>query len=170
MHGLSTAVVLLTMATLLDEIGHLTSTTWLKHTLKPCSIRPQHPPGPSYPPPLNPRWWPILNVAASPVFSSNPYQTTQQQVVVSFEEPEERTRRVDGESHATPTHPETGHTQAHSQPDAGSLPGLEEVETDDEPAFNAPMGWADPRLRGGQMLDVRPSHHLPHRLANVHHL
>ncbi len=143
MHGWTTTIVLLTIATFLDDLLHFASSLsseqlTLVHLSQDSCV--------SASPPLGFRWWSVLTAAASPVADSEQgkQQVLHVQDLFGPADDEQVGAHANGESHATWSTPfldDDGETQ----------------EVEDEPlGSNAPMGWADPRLRGGQMLDVRP--------------
>lgn len=133
MHGWTTTIFLLTIATVLDDILHLAHILSSERSLTAHHVHSSSLPLSSF------RWSPCLTVAASPVGGSNQHFMHNTDSISSTEAQEEETDAT-GDAHVSES----------------TFVG----EHDDEPlGSNAPMGWADPRLRGGQMLDVGPSLH-----------
>lgn len=150
MQGLPVTILLLTLATFLDEPLHLagflssgdTSKAHLSQWTRHSNLRP---------PTL--RRWPIVAAAASPVTQSE----SQSQPIISSRERDEADRRPNGDAHVTQTRLAIDVLDLYPQTELQRLLQLEEKELGGGRGSNAPMGWADPRLRGGQMLDVRTS-------------
>ncbi|KIM22419.1 hypothetical protein M408DRAFT_332929 [Serendipita vermifera MAFF 305830] len=143
MHGWSTTLVLLTLATLLDDILNLAHFLAQEKTSVSSSGRFLH--TLSSPPPSF--LWPSrLTAAASPV--GGPDEHNQRPMALydangTREGAADKVERI-GEAHVSRPAPVTDGNDDYD----------EEQGKEEEPiGSNAPMGWADPRLRGGRMLD-----------------
>jgi hypothetical protein len=151
MQGRSTTILLLTLATFLDELLHLASVLSFERSSKPALLHLRyHSSSPQARSP-NLRWWPILAAAGSPVT----HPESQINLIISREEQYTAERSRNGDAHTTQTRWAIDIMHPNPQLELQRQLELEENESEVRPGSNAPMGWADPRLRGGQMLDVR---------------
>jgi hypothetical protein len=162
MQGWSATILLLTLATFLDELLHLAGILSSEHTSKPHSSHLIYPSSSPQARPPTLRWWPIHAAAGSPVTEP------ESQIKPIISQVEQRTSEIihNGDAHATQTRWAMDDLDmSRRQMERLRLLEVEEVR----PGSNAPMGWADPRLRGGQMLDVSVSlFHLAH-IPFLHH-
>jgi hypothetical protein len=150
MQGRSATLLLLTLATFLDELLHLAGILSSEHTSKQHSSHLRYHSSSLY---TRPRWWPVLAAAGSPVTQPE----SQIQPIISQLEQDTAEIIRNGDAHTTQTRWTIAILDPNPQPESQRLLAIEENELDVRPGSNAPMGWADPRLRGGQMLDVRLS-------------
>jgi len=151
MQGRSATILLLTLATFLDELLDLASVLSSEHTPKPHLSHLRHHSSSPHARPSNHRWWPILAAAGSPVIQPE----SQVRPIIRQGEHNTAERIRNGDAHTTQTRWALDNVEPNPQLESQRLLELEESESDVRPGSNAPMGWADPRLRGGQMLDVR---------------